>query len=56
MENLDANFLIFSISKIFATQLLRILFFDLLNRFGQNFVQNYVELNGGGCSVEIRAI
>ena len=43
-------------SIFFATQLLRILFFDLLNRFGQNFVQNYVELNGGGYSVEIRAI
>ena len=50
------SFWFFSISKNFATQLWRILFFDLLNRFGQKFVQNYVELNGGDCSVEIRAI
>ena len=26
----------------------------LINRFGQNFVQNYVEFNGGGCGINVR--
>ena len=27
----------------------------LINRFGQNFVQNYVEFNGGGDGIKIKA-
>ena len=27
----------------------------LINRFGQNFVQNYVEFNGGGHGIKIKA-
>ena len=27
----------------------------LINRFGQNFVQNYVEFNGGGRGIKIKA-
>ena len=38
----------FSISKIFVGRFQNSLIMVLINRFGQNFVQNYVEFNGGG--------
>ena len=45
----------FSISKIFVGRFQHSLIMVLINRFGQNFVQNYVEFNGGGRGIKIQA-
>ena len=45
----------FSISKIFVGRFQNSLIMVLINRFGQNFVQNYVEFNGGGRGIKSKA-
>ena len=55
-ENFRENFSRFSISKIFVGRFQNSLVMVLINRFGQNFVQNYVEFNGGGRGSKIHAI
>ena len=55
MKNFDENFRDFSISKFFVGRFQNSLLMVLINRFGQNFVQNYVEYNGGGRGINSRA-
>ena len=45
----------FSISKILVDRFQNAPTMVLINRFGQNFMQNYVEFNGGGNWIKIQA-
>ena len=55
MKNFDLKNRDFSISKNFVGRFQNSLIMVLINRFGQNFVQNYVEFNGGGRGIKSKA-
>ena len=52
MKMFDEKFRDFSISKKIVGRFQNSLLMILINRFGQNFVQNYVEFNGGGRGIK----
>ena len=55
MKNFDENFRDFSISKKIVGRFQNSLVMVLINRFGQKFVQNYVEFHGGGRGIKSKA-
>ena len=54
MRMFDEFFRDFLSQKNFVGRFQNSLIMVLINRFGQNFVQNYVEFNGGGDRIKIK--